>query len=134
MCYWGSPILDVAYLLFTSSAATVTASDWDALIEYYFNELISVLQQLECSAISPSKEHFYQQFHNRAVLGAAFSLFSVPMRMMDRPPSDAIIKFLDVSDEGQKYRHQIYSEVNTRKLLKALLLYFDEKRLLDQRR
>lgn len=133
MCYWGSPILDVAYLLFTSSAAAVTASDWDALIEYYFNELISVLRQLECNAMCPSKKQLYHQLHNRAILGAAFSLFSVPMRMMDRPPSDAIIKFLDVSDDGQKYRHQIYSEVNTRKQLKALLLYFDGKKLLDKR-
>lgn len=134
MCYWGSPILDVAYLLFTSSTAATTACEWDDLIEYYVSELISTLQILECSAICPSKEQLHRQFDTRAILGAAFSLFSVPMRMMDRPPIDAIKKFFDVSDEGQKYRREIYSRESTLELLRNLLLYFDGKNLLDWRR
>lgn len=131
MCYWGSPILDVAYLLFTSATAAITTCDWDVLIEYYFGELISTLHLLDCGAICPSKEQLYQQFRARAILGAAFSLFSVPMRMLDRPPKNAILKFLDISGEGQSYRQEIYGQENTRKLLKNLLLYFDENNLLD---
>lgn len=131
MCYWGSPVLDIAYLLFTSSAATITACDWDALIEYYMSKLISALQLLDCSAICPSKEQLHHQFSSRAILGAAFSLFSVPMRMMERPPIDAINKFFDVSDEGQKYRREIYSRQSTLEMLRNLLQYFDGKNLLD---
>lgn len=131
MCYWGSPILDVAYLLFTSSAVTIAAREWDDLIEYYFSELISMLQLLGCDSICPSKERLHDQFHKRAIYGAAFSLFTLPLRMLDRPSNNAIIKFLDISDEGQKYRREIYSAANTRKLLKNLLVYFDEKNFLD---
>lgn len=131
MCYWGSPILDVAYLLFTSSAQAIAAREWDDLIEYYFSELISMLQLLECNSICPSKEQLHDQFRKRAIYGAAFSLFTLPLRMLDLPSNDAIIKFLDISDAGQKYRREIYSVTNTRKLLKNLLVYFDEKNLLD---
>lgn len=131
MCYWGSPILDVVYLLFTSSSGAINAQDWDALIEYYFGELVSTMQLLECNALCPSNEQFHRQFRARAIHGVAFSLFSVPMRLMDQPPSNAIMKFLDVSDEGEEFRHEIYSQKKVRKLLKKLLLYFDKKSLLD---
>lgn len=123
--------MDVAYLLFTSATAAITTCDWDALIEYYFGELISTLHLLDSDAICPNKEQLHQQFRARAVLGAAFSLFSVPMRMLDRPPKNAISKFLDVSGVGQGYRLDIYSQESTRKLLRSLLLYFDEMNLLD---
>lgn len=131
MCYWGSPMLDVAYLLFTSSTVDVTASEWNALIEYYIDELVSAFDLLELTANRPSKDELRQQFRNRAVVGAAFSLFTIPLRMLEKPQENPVAKFLNDSDENRQYRRKIYSDANTLKMLKNLLLFFDEKNLLD---
>lgn len=128
MCYYGSPILDLCYLLFTSSSEEVTAQDWDELIEYYFNEMNKLSELINDEQLL-SREEFDKQFLSRAIFGAAFCLFTIPMKSIEQTSQDDVLKFLDSSEIAHAFRKELYSRVRVKNLLKKLLLYFDQKEI-----
>lgn len=132
MSYFGSPILDVSYLLFTSSNEFVTCDEFDQLFEYYCDQLIEVMDKLDlCTSTIPSKQQLYDEFHLRGCYGAFFSLFSVPLRISEQANNDDVKQFLNKSQEGFKFRAQIYSNPIVQKLLINLLTYFNKKEFLN---
>lgn len=134
MSYFGSPILDVSYLLFTSSNEDIKCYEFDQLFDYYCEQLIDTMRLLDVSSSSskiPSKQQLRDEFTLRGCYGAMFSLFSVPLRVVDHSNNDAIKQFLNKSTDGLAYRTNIYSDTTVRKLLANLLLYFDKKQFLD---
>lgn len=132
MSYFGSPILDVSYLLFTSSNDTVACDEFDQLFDYYCDQLIAVMLKLYLpTSMIPSKVSLQTEFNERGVYGAFFSLFSVPMRILEHATDNAVQKFLNKSQEGLEFRSQIYSNANVKKLLMNLLIYFNKKHFLD---
>lgn len=130
MSYYGSPILDISYLLFISSNPEITSDQFDELISQYFDELIEMMTKLNVSKI-PNKKHLQMDFRERGCYGAFFSMFSVPMRILNNATNDAIKKFLTNSTEGLEFRKQLYSNEETRKVLSNLLKYFDQKGFLN---
>lgn len=126
MAYYGSPILDISYLLFTSSNSEITYDQFDELISQYFDELIEMMTKLNVSNI-PDKKRLHTDFQERGCYGAFFSIFSVPMRITDNATNDEIEKFLSDSTEGLEFRKQLYSNEKARKVLTNLLKYFDRK-------
>lgn len=132
MSYFGSPILDVSYLLFTSSNGMITCDEFDQLFDYYCDQLIAVMRKLDLPASKvPSKANLQMEFNERGAYGAFFSLFTVPMRILEHATDDAVRKFLNKSQEGLEFRTQIYSNANVQKLLINLLIYFNKKHFLD---
>lgn len=128
MCYYGSPILDLCYLLFTSSSEEVTAQDWDELIEYYFNEMTK-LSGLEQDGRIFSREEFDNQFSNRAIFGAAFCLFTIPMKSIEQTAQGDVLNFLNSTESSHEFRKELYSRISVKSLLRKLLLYFDRKKI-----
>lgn len=132
MSYFGSPILDVSYLLFTSSNDMITCDEFDQLFDYYCEQLIAVMLKMHLpTSIIPSKVNLQTEFNERGVYGAFFSLFSVPMRILEHATDNAVQKFLNKSQEGLDFRTQIYSNANVQQLLINLLIYFNKKQFLD---
>lgn len=130
MSYYGSPILDISYLLFVSSNSEITTDQFDRLLSQYFDELIEMMTKLNVSKI-PNKKHLQTDFRERGCYGAFFSLFSVPMRMLNNATNDEIKKFLNESTEGLEFRRQLYSNERTQKVLINLLKYFDQNGFFD---
>lgn len=130
MSYYGSPILDISYLLFTSSNSDITFDQFDELISQYFDELIEMMTKLNVSTI-PDKKHLQMDYLRRGCHGAFFSMFSVPMRIHDNATNDEIKKFLSNSTDGLEFRKQLYFNEETRKVLSNLLKYFDQKGFLN---
>lgn len=128
--YYGSPILDISYLLFISANSEITSDQIDELLSQYFDELIGVMTKLNVSKI-PDKSHLQMDFCERGCYGAFFSMFSVPIRIHDNATNDEIKKFLSDSTEGLEFRKQLYSNEKTRKVLGNLLKHFDQKGFLD---
>lgn len=128
--YYGSPILDISYLLFISSNSEITSDQFDELLSQYFDELIEVMTQLNVSQI-PDKKQLQMDFSERGCFGAFFSMFSVPIRIHDNATNDDIKKFLSDSTEGLEFRKQLYSNEKTQKILSNLLKYFDQKGFLN---
>lgn len=138
MSYFGSPILDVSYLLFTSSNETITPNEFDALFDFYCEQLINVMSKLNIPMDAiPSKQQLQSEFNLRGCYGAFFSLFSVPLRMhqpMDAPnksSNDEVKQFLSSSQDGHVFRKQIYSNAKVQPVLENLLNYFNKKQFLN---
>lgn len=132
MSYFGSPILDVSYLLFTSSNEMITHTEFDQLFDYYCEQLIGVMVKLDLpSSLIPSKQQLQDEFDSRGCYGAFFSLFSVPLRILEQANNDEVKLFLNKSQEGCEFRAQIYSNQKVQKLLINLLTYFNKKPFLN---
>ncbi|XP_055315524.1 uncharacterized protein LOC129575663, partial [Sitodiplosis mosellana] len=131
MSYFGSPILDVSYLLFTSANDTVTSDEFNQLFDYYCEQLIDVMLKLDLpTSTIPSKIQLQNEFDVRGCYGAFFSLFSVPMRILEHANDNDVKLFLNKSQEGREFREQIYSNPNVQTLLINLLTYFNKKHFL----
>lgn len=132
MSYYGSPILDVSYFLFSSSNECICSTEFELLFDYYCDQLITTMAKLDlASNLIPSKQQLYDEFNMRGCYGALFSLFSVPLRVCSTLKRDAVQRFLGNNETDHEFRQQLYSNQHARKLLANLLHYFDEKSLLN---
>lgn len=125
-------MLDVSYLLFTSSSENIAPVEFDLLIDYYSNELIEVMTTLDvASSQIPTKQQLLDEFYLRGCYGAFFSLFSVPLRILPTTTDDNVNKFLSDSEQGRTFRTHIYANKTAQKILSNLLVYFNKKRFLN---
>lgn len=132
MSYFGSPVLDVSYLLFTSSDEDIKSDEFDQLFDYYSDQLIGTMHKLElCTSKIPSKKHLQDEFELRGCYGAFFSLFSVPLRVIEHSTNQSVKLFLNKSDEGIQFRTEIYSNSRAQQLLANLLHYFNKNEFLN---
>lgn len=133
MSYYGSPILDVSYFLFTSSNEHIRTYEFDRLFDYYCDQLIDMMRKLNLpSDTIPSKRQLHTEFRLRGCYGGLFALFSVPLRICNTPiDKTAIQQFLSRTEDGRTFRRQLYSNERATKILIILLKYFDEKMLLN---
>lgn len=133
MSYYGSPILDVSYFLFTSSNEDIRTPEFDWLFDYYCDQLIDVMRKLNLASDRiPSKHQLNTEFRMRGCYGGFFALFSVPLRVCSTPiDKTAVQQFLSRTEEGRTFRRQLYSNERATKILTILLEYFDGKTLLN---
>lgn len=132
MSYFGSPMLDISYFLFSSPNETISSIEFEHLLNYYNDHLIETMTTLEIQTSQiPSKQQLYDEFLLRGCYGAFFSLFSVPLRHFPDTNNEGVMKFLDKTDEGKAFRRQIFSDQQTKKVLTNLLRYFDKKAFLN---
>lgn len=132
MSYYGSPILDVSYFLFTSSNEHIRAHEFDRLFDYYCDQFIDIMRKLNVDlAKIPSKRQLHAEFQMRGCYGGFFALFSVPLRICHTSiDKTAVQQFLSQTDDGRTFRRQLYSNERAKKILTILLKYFDEKMFL----
>lgn len=133
MSYYGSPILDISYFLFTSSSEHIQAHEFDRLFDYYCAQLIEIMRKLDLPpAKIPSKRQLHAEFRMRGCYGGCFALFSVPLRVCHASiDKTAVQQFLSQTEDGRTFRRQLYSNKRAKKILTILLNYFDEKMLLN---
>lgn len=60
------------------------------------------------------------------------ALYIIGLRNMKSTHEDIFIKFLDFSEESQKYRIEFFSNAKCEDELKYLLQFFDRRGYLDQ--
>lgn len=133
MSYYGSPILDVSYFLFTSSNEHIRTPEFDRLFDYYCDQLIDIMPRLNLSLDKiPSKRQLHTEFRMRGCYGGFFALFSVPLRVCNTSiDKTAVQQFLSRTEDGRIFRKQLYSNERAKKILTILLEYFDAKALLN---
>ena len=125
-------MLDVTYLLFTSSHADVKDLEWEQLIQQYYEELKAALIQLNYQNHIPTFHEFQEQIVAKGIYSAIFSIFSVSMRLLDDVKDDSIVlQFFGRSEEDKQFRIELMQRPKTRYLLENLLKYFDRKGFLN---
>lgn len=132
MSYFGSPMLDISYLLFSSPNESITSVEFEQLLDYYCDQLIDTLKTLDIPTSKiPNKQQLYDDFNMRGCYGAFFCLFIVPLRHYLDTNNDGVQKFLSKTDEGSAFRREIFADQQAQKVLANLLRYFNKKQFLN---
>lgn len=118
-------------LLYGSSHASITLADWDTLIQQYHTELSATLKQLKYSKRIPTLSDMHVAMQTRGFHSTLICLYIIGLRNMKASHDDIFVKFLNFSEESQKYRIEFYSNDKCSAELKYLLKFFDRKGFLD---
>lgn len=125
--YWGSPVLDLTYLLFTSSHCDVKDTEWEQLIRLYYDELNEMLIKLKYNSTIPIFDAIYGEVIERGIYSAMFALFSVTMRLFDDvEDNNEVLKFFGRTDDEKQFRVNLMSRPQIQRLLANLLLYYEK--------
>ncbi len=129
ICYFGPPVLDVTYCLYTSSNNDVTELDWDMLAQHYYDELRSTLTKLNYTKKLPSLMEFNAQMILRGMYGAYVGIICEAGRMIEDVSDDGANVF--ISDDAADYRLKMLLNPKVVPKIIKLLTYFDRKGYYD---
>lgn len=123
ICYYGPPVLDITYCLYTSSHNDVSESDWDMLIQYYYYELKSTLKKFNYSKKVPSLMEFHTQIIMRGLYGATVGIVFEAGRMLENVEGFANF----IVDDAADYRLNMLLNPKVAPKVVKLLKYFDRR-------
>ncbi|XP_070506302.1 uncharacterized protein [Chironomus tepperi] len=101
LSYFGSPGIDLTYLLFTSSAADIADYEIDVLLQHYHTTLHKTLIKLNFPRQIPSLIQIHNHFMKRGIIGVLYTILLLPMRFSqndyfkDQEMKDRLIFLLD---------------------------------------
>lgn len=130
--YYGSPGIDLSYLLFTSNAETNTEDDWDALLRLYHTELVANLKKLGYIGKLPSLLDIYIEYLRKSYYGMMISLFVIPLRLIDDTENSDLGNLLGIEPKNIAFRKMLFGTPKYRDFIEPLLKFWDRKGLLDE--
>ncbi|XP_039429594.1 uncharacterized protein LOC120413009 [Culex pipiens pallens] len=129
--FFGSPAIDLSYLLFTSSSDDVTTEQFDLLLQYYHAELVDCLAKLGYSKKLPSLLDIQVEMLRKGFVGIMFVTFLIPLRLIEDTASADLGHLLGSSAEAVDFRRRMFSHPKYQGRMEYLLQYFDRKGYLD---
>lgn len=125
ICYFGPPALDVTHCLYTSSHNDVSESDWDMLVQYYYDELRATLKKLNYHKKIPSLMEFNAQMIMKGMYAASMAIVCEAGRMMENfgDGDGGLVNY--VIDEAAEYRLNMLLNPKAAPKIVKLLKYFD---------
>lgn len=129
--YVGSPGLDLAYTLFTSSAEDLRDRDWDFLLQHYHHVLKTTLLKLNYVKPIPTLTDIHCHFLRRGLGSIALSIIVYGARILENVPEDNLGNFLNDGPENRQYRMNMFMNLQHKKGLAFLLNYCDRKGYFD---
>lgn len=75
--FWGSPTLDLHYFLNTSICDSLRPQRLDEFVQFYYEELVKFLRQLNSKRQLPTWIEFYQQYQERMLFGMFLAIFLI---------------------------------------------------------
>lgn len=123
-CYWTSPMLDVVYALYTSSAADVSEAKWDELMAVYQAHLERVLILSNWPKTIPTLAEIQADRHRRGGYAAGEGLIVMAMRNMNVGEGEEFASFGETA-ENHQYRVDALLNPQIRDKLNFLLDFFD---------
>lgn len=131
LSYFGSPAIDLAYLLFTSSSDDVKDFEIDILLQHYHRELHANLIKFHFTLPIPSLIQIHNSFLKCGVIGFMYSCLLLPLRFADSTSMADLSCLVLQSDEALKCRKELFSDRFLLKRFEFLLGYFDRKGFLE---
>ncbi|XP_055641323.1 uncharacterized protein LOC129778453 [Toxorhynchites rutilus septentrionalis] len=129
--FFGSPAIDLSYLLFTSSCNDVTTDQFDLLLQFYHSQLVDCLMKLGYTKTLPTLLDIQVDMLRKGFVGIMFATFLIPLRLMEDTTNADLGNLLSMSAEAVNFRRQIFSHPNYQCRMEYLLNYFDRKGYLD---
>ncbi|KAJ8866927.1 hypothetical protein PR048_032789 [Dryococelus australis] len=127
-CYYGSPVLDLHYFLYTSPTPEVRSRHMDELVECYHSSLSKTLARLGCGSQCPSLEIIREKMIIRNFMGV-FTVFCIKPLTSANPDNTPDIADLFVSP-SENYSSAHLTEDYMRELT-TLLPILEKDGLLD---
>lgn len=129
--FYGSPGIDLSYLLFTSNTEDGTEADWDKLLRVYHTELVSTLQKLGFMGRIPTFLDIYVEYLRRCYYGLMISTFIIPLRLLEDTKDADLSGLLGEGPEHVAFRKMLFGAPKYRNFIEPLLKFWDSKGLLD---
>ncbi|XP_058448690.1 uncharacterized protein LOC131428663 [Malaya genurostris] len=129
--FFGSPAIDLSYLLFTSSSDDVTTDQFDLLLQHYHSELVDCLTKLGYSKKMPTLIDIQVEMLRKGFAGIMFVTFLIPLRLNEDTANADLGNLLGSSEEAIQFRRNMFSHPKYKGRMEYLLKYFDRKGYLD---
>lgn len=129
--FYGSPGIDLSYLLFTSNTDTNTEADWDELLRTYHTELVANLKKLGFTGKVPSLLDIYVEFLRRSYYGLMISTFLIPLRLVEDTANSDLGNLIGDEPHNVAFRKMLFGTPKFRKHIENLLRFWNRKGLLD---
>lgn len=131
LSYFGSPGIDLSYLLFTSSSSDIKDYEIDILLQLYHRHLHANLIKLGYKLPIPTLIQIHNSFSKCGVIGFLYSCLLLPMRFADSTAVNDLSCLVKQSEEALEFRRQLFADETLMKRFEFLLNYFDRKGFLD---
>ena len=129
--FFGSPGIDLAYLLCSSSTNDIQEKEIDYLLKFYHQNLVESLKMYKYDGLIPSYLDIQIDFLKNLVVGLIFVMILIPLRLVEDTASADLVGLLGDSDEAKSFRRLIVSHPGYEARMEFLLDYFDRKGVLD---
>uniref|UniRef100_A0A336KL31 CSON009900 protein n=1 Tax=Culicoides sonorensis TaxID=179676 RepID=A0A336KL31_CULSO len=130
--YFGSPGIDLVYLLFGSTSCDLKEREFDLLVQEYHLELISVLKKLHYKRTMPSLRDLHIEMLKKGLLGVMYSTFLIPIRLLEDVANADLTNLLGMTEESNKFRQMLFSNPGYQERMSYLLDYYDRKGILSK--
>lgn len=130
--FYGSPGIDLSYLLFTSNTATNIEEDWDYLLREYHTELVATLKRLGFIGKTPTLLEIYIGYLKNSFYSLLISCFLIPLRLIEDTQNSDLGNLLGDSPVNVAFRKMLFGTPKFREFFEPLLKYWDRKGLLDE--
>lgn len=127
ICYYGPPVLDVTYCLYTSSNNGVSESDFDTLAKHYYDELDTTLRKFNYTKNCPSLSEFNVQLLKRGWLAAYVGIICESGRFLENVGENGVTIFLNDDEETVEKRLKMLLNPVVKDKIVKLLKYFDQR-------
>lgn len=130
--FLGPVVVDLANALYSSSNKDMRAAEWDALVQYYHGELLSMLRNLNYSKPLPTLTDIQAQLLQKGVSNAILALMTCGGR-----GSEEILGKLDMtilignSEKDKEFRLKMFASIGKNEMFQFMLNYFDRRGYFD---
>lgn len=129
--YYGSPGIDLSYLLYTSNTATNTCADWEEVLRLYHTELVLNLKRLGYTGKIPTMLDIYIEFLRKSYYALMVSIFLIPLRLLEDTTNSDLGHLMGNEPANVAFRKLLFGSPRYRDLIEPLLRFWDSKGLLD---
>ncbi|CRL04590.1 CLUMA_CG017658, isoform A [Clunio marinus] len=131
LSYFGSPGIDLSYLIFTSSSNDIKDYEIDILLQFYQQNLHANLIKLNYSQPIPSLIQVHNFFLKCGVIGFVYSCLLLPIRFAAPALLKDMSAFVEETEDSLMIRKELFKNFMLKDRLRFLLYYFDRKGVLE---
>lgn len=120
---YGSPIIDLTYLIYTSTTRDVRKPNLQSFLNCYYETFTDILEAANQEAPF-TQEQLFKAFRDKTLYGAIFGMMSIPILLLE---SDGAVDSAKDTDEYidkkvERARSQAMETLDTNPLLKPRFL------------
>ncbi|KAG5678235.1 hypothetical protein PVAND_007927 [Polypedilum vanderplanki] len=129
MSKWGSPCIDLFYLIYLVASQETRENYRNEIIAFYYQELVKSLKQIGFMSKPPAMLDLNVELLKNGFLEVLIAVCFIPFMFMDQHSDDADVAF-ENGIEGVNLRKNLYKNENYREFIGKLLPVFLRKGLL----